>query len=172
MSGRPAADVALQRAQERGVGLLAPPPLAAPVQQREPQSRGPRDRCVEQARLANAWFTGQHQQRRTLATEVPLQESQLVCPPHEGGSGTARSAHVGRRGVGGGQLRAEPAGRLDERAAVVVRQQERLSQQHDGLVSRAVGHPALHVADAPPADGGPLGQFLLREAGGDAVAPQ
>jgi hypothetical protein len=84
------------------------------------------------------------------------QRLDLIDPSDERG----RSLGMGGRGElsvddGGRSWATLPRG-LDESAAIDLSEVERLSEQGHGVSARAVRHPALYIADTPPADGGLL----------------
>ena len=88
------------------------------------------------------------------------------CRPTNGGV-----AASGRAGAAGAAVRSRRAA-VRECGMLLGRQPKRLRQERNGVLARRLRDAALHVADTTHAHAGTLGQFLLRQPGGDPLAPE
>src|ERR1051326_4421226 len=68
----------LQYSQDGRIGLLSTAPMTSPCQHLPSLVRSLSGRLIQQARLANAGFTSEDQNRWSPSHQVPLYQGQLV----------------------------------------------------------------------------------------------
>lgn len=166
---RLAFEVAFERADERGVRLVAAAPVAAAREHAPAAADGLQGRFRQQARFADARLASQHQERRPLTRDVAHERGKLLGTADEREHRTLRDMRTGRcLAVGGRNGRA--MNRRFERRLVCRREVERRNQHAHGVFTRLAVDAAFQIADGAHAESVPLGQGCMSEASRHPIA--